>query len=86
MKYAYEYLNATNIWELVDNIIRLAYGCNLNGAIFQMQDILLLDNSARMNTPSELGGNWQWRMKKGALTDEILKKIYALTKVTGRVR
>ncbi len=32
--------------------------------IFPMQDILGLDNDARMNTPGTALGNWQWRLSK----------------------
>jgi 4-alpha-glucanotransferase len=42
-----------------------------------MQDLLMLDNSARMNFPSTIGGNWQWRLKKSQyneLKEEILKE------------
>ncbi len=36
-------------------------------AIFPMQDILNLGDTARMNTPSTLGAhNWSWRIKEGA--------------------
>lgn len=31
-------------------------------AVFQMQDVLALDNEARMNTPGKAVGNWAWRM------------------------
>ena len=84
LKYAYEYLNVSNIWELADGIIRLAYGCNLNAAIFQMQDILMLDNSARMNTPSELGGNWQWRMTTDSFREEHIRKLESYACIYGR--
>ena len=49
-----------------------------------MQDLLELKEEARMNTPSKLGSNWMWRMKKGALTDELSNKLYELTKLYGR--
>ncbi|MGO4941801.1 4-alpha-glucanotransferase [Ruoffia tabacinasalis] len=48
-------------------------------AIYTMQDLLDLDNRARMNEPSTIGHNWQWRMLDGAI-DEPLKE--SLTKLT----
>lgn len=33
-------------------------------AVIPMQDLLGLDNHARMNSPGTLGGNWLWRMTK----------------------
>ncbi len=54
-------------------------------AIMQMQDILELGSESRMNTPSTPQGNWQWRMKKGAVTKTLEKKLSALTKLYGRI-
>ncbi|MHB8127001.1 MAG: bifunctional glycogen debranching protein GlgX/4-alpha-glucanotransferase [Desulfitobacteriaceae bacterium] len=39
--------------------------------IIPMQDILGLDTDARMNVPGTIEGNWQWRMTKPLLTDEV---------------
>ena len=54
-------------------------------AIYTMQDLLDLNNSARMNIPSTLGGNWQWRMKKDAITSSIEKDLLELTEVYFRM-
>ena len=44
-----------------------------------MQDILGLDSSARMNTPSTIGGgNWAWRMDRMPAKDTA-KKLRKLT-------
>lgn len=53
-------------------------------SLAQMQDFLLLDDLARMNTPSTLGGNWCWRMKKDALSDSLKEKISSITKKYNR--
>lgn len=53
-------------------------------AVAQMQDYLGLGDEARMNIPSTLGGNWQWRVKKEALSDKLSEKIYKITKLYGR--
>ena len=42
--------------------------------------------SARVNTPSTLGGNWVWRMKKDALTDELCGKMHDFARIYGRLR
>lgn len=52
--------------------------------IVPMQDWLHLDDKARMNTPSVFGGNWQWRMKRDALTPQLAEEIRTLTKKYGR--
>ena len=44
-------------------------------AVVQMQDLLLLDNSARTNLPSTVGNNWKWRVSKEQLTTELAEKL-----------
>jgi 4-alpha-glucanotransferase len=39
-------------------------------AIVPVQDVLGLGTEARMNLPGTVRGNWKWRFKRGALTDE----------------
>ena len=45
-------------WEF----IRGAIASNARTAIISMQDVMGLDNSARMNTPATQVGNWGWRI------------------------
>lgn len=52
--------------ELHNQVIRKMYESVANTVILQMQDILKLDNHARINAPSTCGENWQWRMLKDA--------------------
>ena len=52
--------------------------------IAQLQDYLELGNEARMNTPGVVGKNWQWRMKKGCLSDKLAEKISEATELYGR--
>ena len=45
-----------------------------------MQDHLLLDTTARVNTPGTVGGrNWQWRMQPDAFSDELVSYLVNLT-------
>jgi 4-alpha-glucanotransferase len=53
-------------------------------AIIQIQDYLGLGNEARMNIPSTIGGNWQWRLKKGDIDIKLARKINRITKLYGR--
>jgi len=54
--------------------------------VAQMQDYLELGKDARMNIPGTLGGNnWKWRLLPGEVTDELIEKISAMTKMYGRV-
>ena len=53
-------------------------------AIAPMQDLLELDSFARMNTPSTLGGNWQWRMNPNTDLNEISTWLRHITQLYGR--
>lgn len=52
--------------------------------IIPMQDYLGYDDSSRINTPSTLGNNWKWRMKKDVLTDELKDDIKKISVLYGR--
>lgn len=80
-----EYLNCREEEELTWELIRLAVSSVADTAIIPMQDYLGLGNEARINTPSTLGGNWSWRMAKGAASDGLAEKIYKMTKLYGRL-
>ncbi|MDD6039448.1 MAG: 4-alpha-glucanotransferase [bacterium] len=69
---------------LVHSLIVLAMSSVAERCVIPMQDHLGLDNDARMNTPSTLGGNWQWRMKSGQLTKKLAKEIFSMSVIYGR--
>ncbi|MDZ8261832.1 4-alpha-glucanotransferase [Nostoc sp. ChiQUE01b] len=66
------------------DLIRLALSSVANQAIIPLQDILGLGNEARMNFPSVAEGNWEWRYRAGAITDELRDRLKVLTKLNGR--
>ena len=43
---------------------------------FAGQDVLDLGNEARLNTPSTLGGNWQWRARPGFAAPELAARLH----------
>lgn len=61
--------------ELHDQMIRKLYESIANVVIIQMQDYLHLDNYCRINHPSTLGSNWQWRLRPGELS-QVNKEYY----------
>ncbi len=73
--YAYNYCQIAEEESFNWGIIRTAYASIADTAIIQMQDILGLGSEARMNTPSTLGGNWEWRIDASALTKELAAKL-----------
>ena len=84
-KFADRYLRLTGEeagveWEFIHSAISSV----ADTAIIPMQDYLGLGKEARINMPSTLGGNWEWRMKKGACTKALAAKIGKLCKLYGR--
>lgn len=71
--------------ELVDKFVAIAFASVSNLCIIPLQDWLVLDNNARINTPSTVGGpNWRWRVKANVFTPTLSKKIKALVELYGR--
>lgn len=69
---------------LVWKFIKTAFACVGDTVIIQMQDYLELGSEARMNIPSTLGGNWEWRADKRDFTKTLAKKIADITRTYGR--
>lgn len=69
-------VNSGNVCEL---IISQVMESDSQAAIIPLQDYLELPGSARMNTPSTLGGNWEWRMTK--IPEGLDKKIRGYMKI-----
>ena len=67
------------------DFVRLAMMSSANTCITPLQDFLGLDKEARINKPSTLGGNWEWRMNPKMLTKEIGEKIYRITRISSRL-
>lgn len=84
LQYIADYLGAAHQEEVVDKVFRAAYGSVASVAVFQMQDVLRLDNQARMNTPGTVGENWKWRMKEGQFGNEQIDYLAHLTDIFGR--
>lgn len=84
LKNAREYLNVEKNDDIPEAIIRAGFSSSANTVIYQMQDIMLLDNSARMNTPSTFGVNWKWRLCKNQIEHKHIEKLLMYTRVYGR--
>ncbi len=69
---------------IVDAMIEAAWASRARLAVAPLQDFLRLDTTARMNTPATLGGNWRWRFRRDALTDELARRIRELNERTSR--
>ena len=78
------YLGCTSADGIHWDLIRMALSSVANQALIPLQDILGLDNSARMNFPSTGEGNWEWRYRADALTDEVRSRLKTMTVNFGR--
>ncbi|MBI2435381.1 MAG: 4-alpha-glucanotransferase, partial [Candidatus Hydrogenedentes bacterium] len=53
--------------------------------VFPLQDVLGIDNAARMNRPGEVGANWEWRFQADLLHQDVRAKLRELTHLYGRL-
>lgn len=83
-EYVDEYSNRKPIEPVTQAMLRVLFGTVSNTAIATMQDILDLGEDSRMNRPSTVGGNWEWRMNPADLTQERKDYLIKLTKLYNR--
>lgn len=68
-------------WQLISMVL----GSASQTAIIPMQDILGLDDAARMNIPGLAENNWRWRVEASQITDALAAELRVITEHTGRV-
>ena len=87
-QFAKEYMYKPRLDEdtLAGDFIAMAMGSAADLCIVPMQDYLGLGSDARINTPSTLGGNWEWRMKPGEPDEGTVREMERMTKIYGRLR
>jgi 4-alpha-glucanotransferase len=66
------------------DFIREALASVANTAIIPMQDLLGLDNKARMNVPASASNNWQWRCIEKDFNEKIAIRLRDLVEMYGR--
>ena len=84
VKYAKKYLRVSKKSDIPDALVACAWQSIAELAVAQMQDFLHEEKSSRMNTPSTLGGNWQYRTSEEDFSPELLKQIQKLNRIYGR--
>jgi len=82
-KFALRYLGTDGSQFAVD-LIRAVWASAAVFAIAPLQDLLNLGTDARMNFPSKLGGNWEWRMREDDLSDGLLRRLQELNYLYSR--
>lgn len=78
----------TNGKDIAWDFIRASMSSVADTSIFLMQDVMRLDNSARMNTPGVAEGNWAWRMGNEKVWKKLkqqAEELRTLAEITGRI-
>lgn len=84
-KYLKAYTGRKRKKDCAESIIRLTYGSVADTVIIQMQDVLFMDNAARMNLPSTIGQNWKWRLKKDEFGEKEISELFNLADIYFRL-
>lgn len=85
IEYAEQYMNYQGSEGFNWAFIRLAMASVADTSIIMMPDLLGLDESARINTPSTVGNNWEWRIGDGCTNSWLAKIVYDITKTYSRL-
>jgi 4-alpha-glucanotransferase len=64
---------------------RMAYASVAKTVILPLQDVMGLDETARMNTPASLKTNWLWRLKAGQLLPSFKNQLLKWARLYNRV-
>lgn len=84
LKFAKKYLNVNKKKDIPMAVVRSAWSSVAQVAAAQIQDFLDSGAEDRMNTPSTLGKNWQFRTSESDFTPALAKKIRRLNKLYNR--
>lgn len=84
-KRAKEYLRLTRREGYNWGMMKSVWSSASDTAIVTMQDLLGLGSEARMNFPSTVRDNWQWRAKEGSFDDELAEKTRYYTALYKRL-
>ena len=83
--YAMAYLGVKREKKLPKAMLRAAWGSTARIAVAPLQDFLNAPPSARINTPSTLGGNWVFRTSRTDYTDKLKEYIRSMNETFGRL-
>ena len=64
--------------KVVWSLIEAAIACRSRVAVIPFQDLLVLDERARMNDPARFVGNWDWRLPPDGLSGELARSLRRL--------
>lgn len=76
----YSFDDRETVWKMICRV----FATTSRVAIIQMQDYLGVGIEGRMNTPSTLGNNWVWRMRKNQIDSGVVEGIKYITNLYKR--
>jgi 4-alpha-glucanotransferase len=82
-RYLLRYLH-TSEQEAAPELVRAALASVARVAVLPLQDVLGLGSEARMNCPSSIFGNWEWRCTEEQLTSSTSKRLAEMCTLYGR--
>lgn len=85
LAFAKKYIGVKRTSDICSNLVRMALASVSDTAVIPLQDYLELGSEARINTPSTLGGNWEWRVAADACTPELAARMLELAQIFGRI-
>ncbi len=85
-EYILEYLGVESRDDFHWKLIRQAFRTVANLVIVPAQDLLGFGEEHRMNKPSTVEENWQWKLTSSDLTDELAEKLLRLGRMYRRAR
>ena len=69
------------VWQMIRGVISSV----ANTAIIPMQDIMGLDDRARMNLPASVGSaNWSWRYDPSQMQSWMMDRLREMIEIYGR--
>ncbi|UHG93964.1 malto-oligosyltrehalose synthase [Spirosoma oryzicola] len=74
-------VTADNVHQILS---RMAYASVAQTAILPIQDVLGLDESARINNPASADNNWTWRLVPGQITAQTEEQLREWTEIYNR--
>jgi len=80
-KYINKWIDENNV---TDEMCWMAMNSKSLICILPLQDILNLNESARMNIPGVGKGNWSWRVNEGWINDDLISKLTYYTHISNR--
>ncbi|MCD6425356.1 MAG: 4-alpha-glucanotransferase [Anaerolineales bacterium] len=83
--FAQRYLKSSGE-DIAWDLINAAWSSKAVFAIAPLQDLLSLDNRARMNYPGNAKGNWGWRYTESELGSDIREKLTEVNYLYGRAK